>query len=190
MFTSLEQLTPLELANVLPVAARLMINDNPNAVLVTEADAWHGFRGPEFIVTYVEKALCCPISMIPTVYGMRLMDHLQLGCSVPAKFHDSKLANAFILKWQKALPYSTNIKLSSSEYLMRAMLSLASISFVDSFITNDEESPSKPKLSKKIDPPPKLPNDQTFNITPEEFFPPLIGPALPYTPLTYYHILR
>ena len=165
------------LANLLPVADRLMVNDNPNAVLITEADTWHRFVHAESIIEYVGKALCCPISMIPTIYGMQLIDHLELGCSVPAKFHDSKSANAFILKWQKALPYSSNMKLSFSGHLDKCMYLLAQACFTHSYVAEN----------------PKLPLDEDEDILPTTNLCDQIKELvsfLPYSPMTYYYVIK
>ena len=167
------------LANLIPVAARLMTSDNPGAVLLTEADSWHGFRNTDFIIEYIKRTLCCYISMIPTIYGMRLAHHLELGCSVPAQFHDGKSANGFILKWQKAPSYSSNVKLIPSNDIMVAALALAQTSFIHSYIPKKEEPPSKPKID----------NFRNVNrLTPEMCEVSPTGPPLPYKPLTYFYV--
>ncbi|EFX85370.1 hypothetical protein DAPPUDRAFT_237975 [Daphnia pulex] len=61
------------LANLV-VACCQKLSDNPNAVFYTEimTDNHHSAN------TIVETSLCAPLSMIPTIYGLRLADHVEL----------------------------------------------------------------------------------------------------------------
>ena len=60
---------------------------------------------------YPEIVLCCPLSIVPTLYGMRLLDHLKLGSPDCIKMHDPMVKHFLTLKWLKATGFSTNIKL-------------------------------------------------------------------------------
>lgn len=90
------------------IAARACLAEDPNAVLLTEIMSWKMLKPT--IPEYVEDVLSCPLSMIPTLYGLRLANHVRLGNFVPINMF--RLNTDFItLKWQKALPYSSNIRM-------------------------------------------------------------------------------
>ncbi len=83
--------------------------DNPEAVLFTESINWTDLAYS--VEKYVEKALCSPLSLIPTVYGLKLKDHVELGASTLPNLRtlSGKPVN---LCWQKT-PLFRNLALSS-----------------------------------------------------------------------------
>lgn len=79
---------------------------------------------------YIESFLCCPLSLIPTLYGMRLTNDIQLSSLNPVKLHEGIFKNVFILlKWQTAICYSANIPLDISPALHDALGKLKALRF-------------------------------------------------------------
>ena len=139
----------IELINILPIVNKCLSSDMPEAVLVTEFPIMNAERKNISMADLVELQLECPLAMIPTVYGMKLLDHLRLGSSVCLQLHDGFFsANGFILKWNKAPAfYSTNIQLEISPALIKviddlvnACLSNAELSFFSSTSKNDNRA--------------------------------------------------
>jgi hypothetical protein len=58
--------------------------------------------------------------MIPTIYGVKLTNHIQLGSPVCIKLHDSISVNSVTLKWIKAPAFSSNVYLDISPTMVRA----------------------------------------------------------------------
>ena len=82
------------------------------------------------IADYVETYLCCSLSMIPTLYGVRLTNHFELGNPSPFQFHEYITKNEFtVLKWQLSPCYSRNIPLEISPVLATAIDKLATSRF-------------------------------------------------------------
>jgi hypothetical protein len=98
----------------------------PTAMLFTETMTWSTLAPSVF--KYVEEALCCPLSMIPTIYGFRLTNHIELGSSEPANIR-RLTATPVRLCWQKALSFE-NLSLNSSTSLTRYLDQLAKICFL------------------------------------------------------------
>jgi len=93
--------------NLIP-AARACLADDPCAALLTEIMVWKSFQPT--VAEYVEDILSCPLSMIPTLYGMRLANHVRLGNSIPINLF--RLGQNFItLKWKRATIYSDNVRM-------------------------------------------------------------------------------
>ena len=65
------------MANLIP-AARNCLAEDLNAVILTNSLTWQLLKPT--VPEYVETALMCPMTVIPTLYGLRLTDHVQLGC--------------------------------------------------------------------------------------------------------------
>ena len=81
------------------------------------------------ILDYIEACLCCPLSLIPTLYGVKLTQHLQMRSIYPVKLHEIE-KNLFIsLKWQLSSGYSRNIPLEISSVMETAIKRLASARF-------------------------------------------------------------
>ena len=117
------------LANLI-LACSQKLSANPKAILYTEirTDSEHS---PYKIV---EKSLCAPLAMIPTIYGLRLADRIELNdCSKDLApwngYHTKRPEN---LLWQK-VPAFRNIELSSSSVLNRFMNKLYMLCHASSF---------------------------------------------------------
>ena len=84
------------------------------------------------VIEFIEASLCCPLSLIPTLYGMKLTNHLQLGSPFPVKLHEDVEKNIFItLKWQQSPGFSANIPLEISPVLETAIKRLAASRFAN-----------------------------------------------------------
>ena len=73
------------LANVL-MAASGCLADTPEAVLLTESKL--NSKPKPTLTKYIEDNLCCPLTLIPTVYGVRLANHIKLGSTECYELHD------------------------------------------------------------------------------------------------------
>ncbi|EFX73562.1 hypothetical protein DAPPUDRAFT_109654 [Daphnia pulex] len=111
------------LANILNAASGRLSN-NPGAVLFTRSTEWDNFAPT--VELYVEHVLCCPLKMIPTIYGLQLNEHVELGSRYPPSFHFAATTN---LSWQKAIPFQ-NIVMSPSSSLTDFLNKLAQKCFV------------------------------------------------------------
>ncbi len=111
------------LANLV-VACCQKLSDNPNAVFYTEiiTDSHHSANN------IVETSLCASLSMIPTIYGLRLADHVELRDSAVDYLRCNTLRRGrpVILCWQK-VPNFQNIKLVPSPDLNRCLTKLAKL---------------------------------------------------------------
>ena len=102
------------LANIL-IAATGCLADIPESVLLTETR--RRAKPKPTVTKYVEDNLCCPVSLITTVYGVRLANHVGLGSTECHELHNMQfdcskhVQSVITLKWLKAPTYSTNIKL-------------------------------------------------------------------------------
>jgi hypothetical protein len=92
--------------------------DDPDAVILTDTVSWQ-FLKPS-AAEFVEMSFCCPLSMIPTLYGLKLLDNVRLGSSVPVKVW-REVPKSTPLRWQRALHYSTNVQLDLSPALKNAI---------------------------------------------------------------------
>jgi hypothetical protein len=82
------------------------------------------------IIEYIESSLCCPLSLIPTLYGVKLTNHLQLGSPHTVKLHGDFEKNLFTtLKWQQSPGYTENVPLEMSPVLQEAIMHLAAARF-------------------------------------------------------------
>ena len=105
------------LANILPIVKGCLASDMPEAVIVTETNYTRGHTGEKpTLAENVEIDLCCPLTMIPTIYGVKLLDHVLLGSSACCQLHDYYLvADPITLKWYRApVAFSTDIRLQNS----------------------------------------------------------------------------
>ena len=66
------------LCNLIPACSGVLA-DHAEAILCTETQHWMDYDFS--LQKYVEESLCCPLSIIPTMYGLRLADHITLGPS-------------------------------------------------------------------------------------------------------------
>ena len=106
-------------------ACQARLSDNPDALFFTESMNWLDLS--DSVVQYVEKALCSPLSMIPTIYGLRLVNHVELGSMSLPNLRSAK-AQPVNLCWKKVLPFR-NVELSPSPTLKRCLNQLAAICF-------------------------------------------------------------
>ncbi|XP_046654781.1 uncharacterized protein LOC124348606 [Daphnia pulicaria] len=106
------------------------LSDHPSAMLFTETLNWFPL-GKGSVKLYVEKALCCPLSMIPTIYGLRLKSRIELGLP---EFVDLRrpMSPPVYLCWLKARPFH-NVAMSSSSALNGFLDQLANVCFVSKF---------------------------------------------------------
>ena len=123
----------LGLANLLPIARRCLIED-PEAIILTDSMGWQMLKPtvPEF----VETMLCCPLTVIPTLYGLRLANHVRLGRFSPVKILREE-PEAITLTWKNVPTFSTDIKLNLelSSSLKHAFTLLKKICFLE----NDDD---------------------------------------------------
>jgi hypothetical protein len=111
------------LANlILAVSGKL--SDHPSAMLFTETIRWFDFKS---VKLYLEKALCCPLSMIPTIYGLRLKSRIELG--LPEYVDLRRLMTPPVeVCWQRAPPFR-NVGMSPSSVLDGFLDQLANVCF-------------------------------------------------------------
>ena len=95
------------------------------AVLVTETIASHFEKQTPTLVDSVESELYCPLTMIPTIYGVKLLDHVRLGSSVCCQLHDHfKAAAPITFKWYKTpVSFSANVQMEISATLKKVIAS-------------------------------------------------------------------
>jgi hypothetical protein len=83
--------------------------------------AWKGS-----FLDYIESTLCSPLSIVPTLYGMRLTNHFMLGSPSPVKLHENIAKDQYVkLKWQNVPDFSGTSKLDFSPALRSAIGKLA-----------------------------------------------------------------
>ena len=122
------------LANLIN-ACRLRLADHPEAVVLTETIIWK--MSATTMLDYVEKALCCPLSMIPTIYGLRLVTHVQLGASRPPHLKNT-LNQPYDIYWKIATPF-TNVILYPSPVLTHCLEELTRKCYEMQHDLNSEE---------------------------------------------------
>ena len=111
------------LVNLLNAAARKL--RSAQSVLWTESTSWH-FVAPD-VVGYLQTVLCCPLNLIPTIYGMRLIDAVELG---PDTFVSTRnLPKLFSrLRWRKAQHFK-GVALTMSPLLEQCLERLKELCF-------------------------------------------------------------
>lgn len=126
IFCSAEIECELELANIVSAARGCLSAESNASVLLTNIYLpGSDVRMGDSVTKYIESILCCPLSMIPTLYGVKLCNHLKLGGQVCVQMNDNIMKNVVTLKWLKVPGYSTNIPLDISASLKQAIYSLA-----------------------------------------------------------------
>jgi hypothetical protein len=101
----------LGLVNVINACSERLAED-PRAMLFTETLNWLNLSSS--VEEYVEKALFAPLSMIPTIYGLRLVDRVELGASALVNLR-CKIALPVHLSWKKVPPFKNSTPTSSLE---------------------------------------------------------------------------
>ena len=109
-----------------------ILADTPGAMLFTETMVWK-LLGPSGL-EYVEETLCCPLSLIPTIYGLQLLSHVELGSSKPTNYFYG-LIPPIMLCWKKA-PTFQNVTLNSSPDLNRCLKKLSQRCFLPKHLQN------------------------------------------------------
>ena len=104
------------LVNVLNAATQKLRSDQ--SVLVTETVQWN--KVPPKLSQYIQEVLCCPLSLIPTIYGLRLVDHFELGPETPLNINAMKLRR---FRWKTTLPFE-GVSLVLSQSLKRSLKKL------------------------------------------------------------------
>ena len=90
----------LGLANLLNAAGRKLLSDQ--SLLFTESMTW--VNTAPTVAKYVQEVLCCPLNLTPTLYGLRLMDNVELGQET-ARSTCTMLAMTARLRWKRTLPF-------------------------------------------------------------------------------------
>ena len=137
IFCSPEIVKDAALANNIPAASVCLNAESDTSVLLTNSRLsnlkqiyLNEVQSPKLsTVEYIESALSCPLSMIPTLFGMKLPNHLKLGSQVCVNMHDNIIKHYLTLKWLKAPAYSLNIPLDISSSLKDAIGELAKTRF-------------------------------------------------------------
>lgn len=109
------------LANVL-MAASGCLADTPEAALLTETKL--NSKPKPTLTKYIEDNLCCPLSLIPTVYGVRLANHIKLGSTECYELHDcvsKRVHFTFKLRWLNIPAYSSNVNLGVTSDLRKCV---------------------------------------------------------------------
>ena len=88
-----------------------------------------GTEHPVTIAEYLKISLSCPLSMIPTLYGVKLMNHVNLGSPFCVQLHDFTSTSRITLKWVRVPIFSANVKLDVSSDLQAAIDRFALASF-------------------------------------------------------------
>ena len=104
------------LCNLIPACSGVLA-DHAEAILCTETQHWTDYDFS--LQNYVEESLCCPLSIIPTMYGLRLADHITLG---PSLLNFDRKSRKFF--WKEVPPFE-NVALSPSPVLSRSLNQLA-----------------------------------------------------------------
>jgi hypothetical protein len=123
------------LANLILTASNCL-SEIPESILVTDTANWCGlicrqelpYQGAvdiETIAEYLKISLRCPLSMIPTLYGLRLTNHVNLGSPFCVQLHDFHSTSRITLKWVRAPAYSNNVKLEVSHTILTAIQELS-----------------------------------------------------------------
>ena len=122
----------LGLPNLFTAAKECLSETSDSAILLTSINLPNlnlSKRSSCSPVEYIETVLSCPLSMVPTLYGLKLSNHLKLGSPDCIKLHDTITKYFLTLKWLKAPGYSNNIKLDISPPLKKSISLLAASRF-------------------------------------------------------------
>jgi hypothetical protein len=106
------------LGNLIMACSQRM-SDKPGSMFLTEI-VTDSFECASAVKELIEKSLCAPLSLIPTIYGLRLVNHVELG---DASHH---------LCWQKVAPFQ-NITMGSSPVIKKCLEKLAEKCYCVSF---------------------------------------------------------
>ena len=131
-----EQVDLVGLPNLLPIVSQCLNGDFPEALLLTDVFLTQFEDRERSLAKSLEMKLCCPLKMMPTVYNVRLLDHLNLGSSTCPQLHDYFLSRTTsTLKWYKAqINYSPDILLEVSTALKNVITALVNNCFIEDAI--------------------------------------------------------
>ena len=107
------------------IASVELLADHPEAILWTDIEFWTEFNFS--IEKFIEDVLCCSISMIPTIYGVRQGNHVKLGSSSL-----NILVKSRRLFWKRAQRVE-NVVFHPSPALTRSLDRLAKMCFTVKF---------------------------------------------------------
>ena len=103
------------LVNLLPAALACPSIENLQSLLLTETAIWTKLEEPT-VTEFVETSLGCPISLVPTLYGVRLVNRLKLGSPDCVKLHDFRFTRPITLQWLRAASFSNNVIMYISHF--------------------------------------------------------------------------
>jgi hypothetical protein len=103
------------LTNLIISVSPRLDHQSSDALMITESsEFWCALASS--IANYVEEALCAPLSMIPSLYGVRLAHDASLGSNQMALVGNSEGFPDITLTWRKA-PQFENVSLGFSPSL-------------------------------------------------------------------------
>ena len=120
------------LVNVL-LAARRCLTEDAESIVLTDSIQWQIHKPT--IPEYVESVLCCPLTLIPTLYGLRLANHVRLGRFSPVNMLRQE-PEATTLKWQNVPTFSEDVKLNLE--LSSSLKTAFSLLKNECFLQNDD----------------------------------------------------
>ena len=112
------------IVNLLNAATRKL--RSAQSILFTKSTFWP-FMAPD-VVSYLQTALCCPLSLIPTIYGLRLIDNVELGPDVFVSICINSVMPCIRLRWKKAQPFE-GVALAMSPLLEQCLERLKKLCF-------------------------------------------------------------
>jgi hypothetical protein len=119
------------LANVILSGRELLNTNSPDALLITRSSDWR--KTSLTVAKYVEESLCAPISMVPTIYGLRLADAIELGSVILQERENPPTT----INWHP-VPQFENVSLGVSPSLERCMENLEKMCY---FIEAEDKMP-------------------------------------------------
>ena len=122
------------LQNLLPIAIKCLNGNFRESVLLTELYFYLNKRNEASVEDFITSEMSCPLSMIPTIYGVKLLDHVRLGYSACTSLHDHfHSKSGCTVKWSKApVTYSTNIEMEFTPDLQSTITEIAERCFYNS----------------------------------------------------------
>ena len=86
-----EQVDLVGLPNLLPIVSQCLNGDFPEALLLTDVFLTQFEDRERSLAKSLEMKLCCPLTLVPTVYGV-------LGSSKPRQFDLPPVARLFLIE--------------------------------------------------------------------------------------------
>ena len=129
----------LGLVNLLNAASRKLLSDE--SLLITESTVWV-YVAPT-VAQYVQELLFCPLSLIPTIYGFRLLDSVEWGQEEPRSTRTTTFMPTR-LRWKKTMSFD-QVPLVLTTPLINALQRLMNACSVNSAIAS-----AHPKIYKTL----------------------------------------